>query len=71
MKTEVFNDEPLSDGELFVMLRESFSDSESCWEAVREAQQAYSDLNKRLILLEIQEEREIVKLYKPGDLYAA
>lgn len=70
MKTEMFNDEPLTNGELFVMMRESFQDDKSCWEAVHEAQQAYRELNREIILLEMKEEKEMFELYLQ-DLYAA
>jgi hypothetical protein len=57
MKPEMFNDEPLTDSELFVMLRESFSDEESTWETVREAQGVFKEYTKRLVLKEIENER--------------
>ncbi|MCW3102437.1 MAG: hypothetical protein JWO09_877 [Bacteroidetes bacterium] len=59
----MFTDEPLSDLELFQILRDSFNDDESTWEVVSEAQEAYKDLRKRIIQLEIEEEKEVNEIY--------
>jgi hypothetical protein len=70
MKTEHFNDEPLSDKELFAMLRESFSSDEDCWLVVKEAQQSFKELKKQLVMLEIEQEREERNQFGE-DFYAA
>ncbi len=72
MNYDFFDDEPLSDRELFAMLRENFSDDESTWEVVREAQMAYDELSRRIIRLEIEEEEVDIYPYRqPDDLDAA
>ena len=54
------------------MLRENFSDDESTWEVVREAQMAYDELSRRIIRLEIEEEEVDIYPYRqPDDLDAA
>lgn len=70
MKTEQFNDEPLSDKELFAMLRESFSSDEDCWYVVKEAQQSFKELKRQLVMHEIKQEREERNQYGE-DSYAA
>jgi hypothetical protein len=58
MKTHyLFLDDPLTDDELFPLLRENFNDDEDCWDAVREAQLAYADMTRTLVLDEMEEER--------------
>ena len=56
MKTEIL-DEPLSDNELFYLLRESFPNDESTWETVNEAQYVFRELTKRFVLKEINDQR--------------
>jgi hypothetical protein len=63
MNSDQFLDEPLTDKALFRMLRESFSDDASCWEAVKEAQKAYKDLRRQVVRFEMEEERAERNLY--------
>jgi hypothetical protein len=57
MNLEMFNNEPLSDSELFVLLRESFSDDKSTWDTVKEAQAVFKEFRRRSILKEIEDEK--------------
>ena len=57
MRNHAFiDDEPLSDKELFTMLRGAFNDDQSCWETVHEAQQAYKDLSRRVLALDLDDD---------------
>lgn len=70
MKHEKFNDEPLTDRELFSMLRDAFDTDEDCWYVVNEAQQSYRELRRQLVKLEIEQERQERNQFGE-DLYAA
>lgn len=52
-----FNANPMSDKELYGMMRINFKSNDECWEAVQEAQEAYRYLCRQAILEEIEEER--------------
>jgi hypothetical protein len=67
MKTQLFIDDPLSDEQLFQMLIDGFPDKKSCWQAVHEAQQAYQEILKEQVLLEMEEEAS----ERENDLYYA
>lgn len=66
MKTEMFENEsfidvPLTDKELFKMLRAAYSNDKDCWETVREAQQVYKEMRKRNVILQMQDEGKVFK----------
>ena len=57
MTTELFNDDPLSDKQLYQMLRSGFESNEECWQAVREAQQIFRENTAERVRREIENER--------------
>jgi hypothetical protein len=71
MTTEMFNGEPLSDRELFKLLRESFPDDESCWETVRESQEAYNYLTRQVVLLQMGIEQNDINQHRDDERNAA
>lgn len=52
-----FEANPMSDKELYAMMRINFKTNAECWEAVQEAQDAYRYLCRQAILEEMAEER--------------
>ena len=58
LNDDEFNGEPMSDRQLYLMMRDNYNTDEECWEIVKEAQEAFWDLNRRLVLMEIKDERD-------------
>ena len=58
MKTQRFKNEPFSDWELFEIFKESSSgfDEKSTWALVQEAKEAYHDVQRTLVHLEMAQE---------------